>query len=408
MDTPTLTVVTDLERSELSDILEIPAGKISNQKRLRISDVYVFAIQDENLLKDSEFKTKIKLEPKHTEKKPKMSKSPQSYQVPKWTPGYDGLRSFIDQMDACKSLQIFESDSDLIYSSLCKSNKPELYSQLPEEEKQSVEKFAKYLNRNFGPSLNERKRRFNHLTQMEDEDENQWFLRTTREYFAAKGTAVPQESDFTAENKSDISLAFIAGLRKAELKRLMKLSLDEEDENSNFFSLGKMAQRKALSLRELEGSIYTVGANHTGVFQTNTELQKEKDGKFEENMNQLVQQVRRLNTHSKRDKACYNCGRPGHFKAECRASVKSKRAFNKGQNRKNQSGRYGQRGRQFNQYRSRSRSNGRFKHQNRQRTHSRNGRSYSREHSRDRFNRDRSSSRGRYENRKNRFVSFRD
>ena len=218
-------------------------------------------IQDENLLKDSEFKTKIKLEPKHTEKKQKMSKSPQSYQVPKWTPGYTGLRSFIDQLDACKSLNIFESDSDLIYSALCKSDRPEIYTQLTTEEKASVGKFAQYLNRNFGPSINERKRRFNLLTQMEDEDENQWFLRVTRDYFACKGVAVPKEEEFTPENKSDISLAFITGLRKTELKRLMRFKmddLDDEGENQHFFQLGKIALRKSMSLRELDNAVYTV------------------------------------------------------------------------------------------------------------------------------------------------------
>ena len=264
--TPTLTVVTDFNKNQLSDILQIPVGKISDQKRLRIADLYVFAVQDENLLKDSEFKSKIKLkpskEPTNTGNKQKMSKSPQSYQVPKWTPGYTGLRSFIDQLDACKSLNIFESDSDLIYSALCKSDRPEIYTQLTTEEKASVGKFAQYLNRNFGPSINERKRRFNLLTQMEDEDENQWFLRVTRDYFACKGVAVPNEEEFTPENKSDISLAFIAGLRKTELKRLMRFKmddLDDEGENQHFFQLGKIALRKSMSLRELEKGVFTVG-----------------------------------------------------------------------------------------------------------------------------------------------------
>lgn len=305
METPTLTVVSDLERSQLSDILQIPAGKISNQKRLRISDVYVFAVQDENLLKDSEFRTRIKSEPskllKNTDKQPKMSKSPQSYQVPKWTPGYHGLRSYIDQLDACKSLGIFESDSDLIYSSLCWSNKPELYSQLPEEEKQSVEKFARYLNRNFGPSLNERKRRFTLLTQMEDEDENQWFLRVQREYFACKGSAVPKQEEFTPEHKSDISLSFISGLKNSKLKRLMRLQLDEVDDDeadTNFFQLGKKASRKGLSLRELDSGVYSVDAKPSGVFpvESNENVRTDLEAKIEELQDEIAElQKRRYN-----------------------------------------------------------------------------------------------------------------
>ena len=293
-DTPSLTVVTDFTKEELAFLLNIPKGKILDSKRLRISDSLIFAVQDETLLKP-ELKSIIKSEPRTTKTEVKVmsSKSPQSYQVPKWEPGYEGLRNFLDQLDVCKSLNIFESDADLIYSSLCRSDRPELYSQLPKEEKESLEKFAKFINKTFGPSLHERKRRFNLLTQKEEEDEQQWFLRIIREYFAAKGLAVPPESEFSAEHKSDITLSFIAGLKKPELKRLMKLRLDDFDENENFSSMGKIAQRKALSLRELDNAVYTVNG-HSQIFKIDQDVDQDRQINLNDRIEELQEEIKRI------------------------------------------------------------------------------------------------------------------
>ena len=294
-DTPSLTVVTDFTKEELASLLNIPKGKILDSKRLRISDSRIFAVQDETLLKP-ELKSIIKSEPRTTKTEVKVmsSKSPQSYQVPKWEPGYEGLRNFLDQLDVCKSLNIFESDADLIYSSLCRSDRPELYSQLPKEEKESLEKFAKFINKTFGPSLHERKRRFNLLTQKEEEDEQQWFLRTIREYFAAKGLAVPPESEFSAEHKSDISLSFITGLRRKDLKREMKLKMDDiDDDNKDFFSMGKIAQRKALSLRELDNAIYTINGQ-SQIFTIDQDDDQDREVNLNDRIKELQAEIKRI------------------------------------------------------------------------------------------------------------------
>ena len=195
----------------------------------------------------------------------------ESCTIPVWRSGPDSLRSFLDQLDTSKELNLFASDAELIYTSLNKSGKPDLYQQLSKEEKTDVTAFAKYLEANYGRSLNEKKRRFQVLTQDPDEDENAWFQRVIREYFATKGTKRPGNAQFSSENKSEISLAFIAGLRRTDLKRVMKLRMDEtEDSDTEFFKLGRICQRKALSLRELEGQVYTVEtAEREQVFQIN-------------------------------------------------------------------------------------------------------------------------------------------
>jgi len=437
----TVTVVTDCTRQELAQQWEIPVGKIVENKRVRVSERLVFVVKDEQLLKGSNFGAKTpkisaggKDEVQVKTEKMSTGKSRENYHVPRWNPGPEGLRSYIDMLDNAKTLGYFDSDADLIYSSLCRSGKPEIYSQLTQKEKESLEEYAKYLNTNYGRSLNEKKRRFNLLKQEEDEDENTWFIRVIREYWSAKGSTRPANDAFTSENKADISLAFLAGLRRNDLKRIMKLHLDDtDDENANFFQIGKQAQRKALSLRELEGQVYSIGgqAGHSGVFNVdmsdimpnNSSIQNTTENPLQAQINQLCHQVRQLKTsqNDKSKKKCFQCGLFGHFQAECRASTKNKRAFNR---KKNNNQSYGRRqnfrnnfrhnsgNHSRNNFRGRSRSRdfsrGRSRHSGNNRS-----RSFNRSTSRDRYSsgtsyRPRTPSRDRRSSSRGRYVSFRD
>ena len=49
----TLVVVTDLLKTQLAGLINIPSGRITDNKRtLRITDLFVYAVQNEELLKD--------------------------------------------------------------------------------------------------------------------------------------------------------------------------------------------------------------------------------------------------------------------------------------------------------------------------------------------------------------------
>ena len=437
-DWVTVTVVTDCSRQELSQKWDIPIGKIVENRRVRVSEHLVFVVKDEQLLKGKNFGTKTPKIPTGGKDEVKiktetMSKSREKYHVPQWNPGPEGLRSYIDMLDNAKTLGYFESDADLIYSSLCRSGKPEIYSQLTQTEKDSLAEYAKYLNTNYGRSLNEKKRRFNLLRQEENEDENSWFIRVIREYWSAKGSTRPANEAFTSENKADISLAFLAGLRRNDLKRIMKLHLDDtDDENADFFQIGKRAQRKALSLRELEGQVYSIGgqAGHSGVFNVdmsdvmpNNSSTENTESPLQAQINQLCNQVRQLKTgqNDKSKKKCFQCGLFGHFQAECRASTKNKRAFNR---KKNNNPSHGRRQNFRNNFRNYSGNNSRnsFRGRSRSRDFSRGqsrsfrnnrSRSFNRSASRDRYSskssyRPRTPSRDRRSNSRGRYVSFRD
>ena len=177
--------------------------------------------------------------------------------IPIWKAGHEGLRNFLDQMENVQKLGLFTSEPHLIYTSLCNSNKQDIYMQLTKQEKSSIVEFAKFLHENYGLSMNEKKRRFNTLQQKTTESENEFFHRIILEYFQAKGVNRPNNSAFSDENKADITLAYISGLRNKELKRVVKLELDDCDDNyQKFFDLGKRTQRKGLSLKELETNVF--------------------------------------------------------------------------------------------------------------------------------------------------------
>ena len=215
----------------------------------------------------------------------------EDFQVPKWQKGQDGLRNYIDCLESVKNLGYFETEARLIYSSLCASGKSEIYSQLSSAEKNSITKFAAFLYTNFGLSYNEKKRRFNSLQQAENESENEWFLRCIKEYFATKGLVRPTDSSFSAENKADITLSFLSGLRNQSLKRHLKLQLDDfDDESKHFFHLGKIARRKALSLKELGSGVFNIGetASASGTY--------DQEKNYIDQQESLIAQIKQIKT----------------------------------------------------------------------------------------------------------------
>ena len=85
-------------------------------------------------------------------------------------------------------------------------------------------------------TINERKRRFQTIQQKEFDSENVLHENDTK----IEGCNRPEITAFISENKADISLAYISGLRNSELKRVVRMAEDEiDDDQRNFFELGK-------------------------------------------------------------------------------------------------------------------------------------------------------------------------
>ena len=97
-----------------------------------------------------------------------------NYLCPEWRPGK--LEQYINELDTANSLKLFgENTTALIYASLVKSDKAELYHGLTEEQKKDLTKFKKYLRDNHGQTATEKRIEFNSIRQKIDERENEFF-----------------------------------------------------------------------------------------------------------------------------------------------------------------------------------------------------------------------------------------
>lgn len=178
------------------------------------------------------------------------------YMVPCWDGTAEGIRRYINHIDEAKELGIFTKDAELIYASLCRSQRPDIYSMLDAGTKADIKKFAIFMADQFGESQNELKRKFQTLKQGENECEMTFFNRCQQNYFAARSLKrVPTGTGFTNDHKEDISLVFISGLRYSEVRKSLLTRIDEVE----FAKLGRVAKRISLNLRELNNRIYHVG-----------------------------------------------------------------------------------------------------------------------------------------------------
>ena len=269
-----ITVFTDWDLEKLSTSWGILKGKIIISPSTRVSDVCLFIVDNTELLRNKTFGRpqrsglNKKLAGNKLDKKEEISggkngkmgstKMASQYMVPFWNPGPEGVRNFIDQLEEANNLGIFDSEGELIYASLCKSNKPEIFSQLSNDEKVSIQKFAVFLAQNYGSTPNELKRAFQQMRQTDQEDELAFFQRCTRAYFASRSIkGVPKGTGLTNDHKEDISLVFISGLRFSEVRKNLLIRIDEVP----FEQLGRVAKRISLNLRELSNNVYTVGSS---------------------------------------------------------------------------------------------------------------------------------------------------
>ena len=98
----------------------------------------------------------------------------------------------------------------MIYGSLQKSGKFDIYTSLAPTEKTSLDQFAKYLRHNYGSSNDEKRSEYANLQQQIGESPPEFLRRLERSYFQIKGLTVPTELE--EWHKSDLKWSFLSGL----------------------------------------------------------------------------------------------------------------------------------------------------------------------------------------------------
>lgn len=166
------------------------------------------------------------------------------------------LEQYLAELLEAKNLNIFESENLLIYGSLHKSKKIDIYLSLTEAEKLSIDLFGKHLRHNYGSTEDEKRAEYATLQQKDGESPPEFLRRLERNYFQLKGLSVP--SQLEEYEKSDIKWTYISGLANPEVKKHMLLK------DSTYETLGVDARKIEKQLNGLyHKNIYTIKNSET-------------------------------------------------------------------------------------------------------------------------------------------------
>ena len=160
------------------------------------------------------------------------------------------LERYLAELAEAKNLGLFENENILIYGSLQKSGKFDIYTSLSPTEKTSLEQFARYLRHNYGSSNDEQRSEFANIQQQVGESPPEFLRRLERSYFQIKGLTVP--ADLEEWHKSDLKWSFLSGLADPAVKKHMLLK------DSDYASLGIDARKIEKQLSGLHKNIYSI------------------------------------------------------------------------------------------------------------------------------------------------------
>ena len=161
----------------------------------------------------------------------------------------ENLERYLAELAEAKNLGIIDNENLLIYGSLQKSGKFDIYTSLSQKEKSNLAEFAKFMRHNYGTTTDEKRSEFANLQQLPGESPPEFLRRLERSYFRIKGLAVPENLD--EWQKSDIKWSFLSGLSDPTVKKYMLLK------DSNYENLGIDARKIEKQLSGLH-SIYCI------------------------------------------------------------------------------------------------------------------------------------------------------
>lgn len=144
------------------------------------------------------------------------------------TQNQDSLERYLMEMAEASKLKIVENENLLIFGSLQKSSKFDIYTSLKTQEKTSLQHFAKFMRHNYGSNTDEKRYEFANLTQGPDESPNEFIRRVERNFYQIKGLTVPAKVE--GWEASEIKWSFISGLTDPFVKKYLILNDCEYDQ----------------------------------------------------------------------------------------------------------------------------------------------------------------------------------
>ena len=244
--------------------------------------------------------------------------------IPIWMKGKDRqeeilyTRMFIRDLQRLKSLGVLKNEALLINATLVKSERTELYEELPAEAETSVDEFAKYLKKAYGMNRFDMMKEVQNIKQRPTENPHAFLSRVITMFYEAKGkTKKPIDEIKTNEEETyEIVGLFWKGLYDERVRIILKQRMDElniEDLASitkNIESSYNDAQRTAVNMiNDQIGDITEEG----NVFH----IKRNKNQHYNGRSNRRT---------SYRHLQCYCCGKIGHKAEVCWHNEANQRA----------------------------------------------------------------------------------
>ena len=166
------------------------------------------------------------------------------------------VENYIRDLKRIKTLDVGKNDAWVINSSLVKSQRTEIYVELPSGADSDINKFTEYIQQAYGLSKVAKRRALNNMRQHEDESPHAFLSRVCNTYFETRNENRKSlaECEENSNIKFDIMALYLKGLNNAKVRVALKQKLGE-------LTLAKVAEQT----RNIIDALSDENVNNTAV-----------------------------------------------------------------------------------------------------------------------------------------------